>query len=52
MPVTNVADEVDWGYLPVGYLGVDERLGGDDFKAFVDAAHERGLAVDRRVIAG
>jgi maltooligosyltrehalose trehalohydrolase len=46
MPVTNVADEVDWGYLPVGYFGVDERLGGGDaFKAFVDAAHARGIAV-------
>jgi 1,4-alpha-glucan branching enzyme len=46
MPVTNVASEVDWGYLPVGYFGVDERFGGNDkFKAFVDAAHARGLAV-------
>ncbi len=46
MPVTNIADEVDWGYLPVGYFGVDERLGGDNaFKAFVDAAHERSIAV-------
>ncbi|HEY5989680.1 MAG TPA: alpha-amylase family glycosyl hydrolase [Streptosporangiaceae bacterium] len=46
MPVTNVASQVDWGYLPVGYFGVDERFGGgDSFKAFVDAAHARGLAV-------
>ncbi len=46
MPVSNVASEVDWGYLPVGYLGVDERFGGGDrFKALVDAAHARGLAV-------
>lgn len=46
MPVTNVASEVDWGYLPVGYFGVDERFGGNDrFKTFVDAAHTRGLAV-------
>ena len=46
MPVTNVASEVDWGYLPVGYFGVDERFGGNDkFKTFVDAAHERELAV-------
>jgi maltooligosyltrehalose trehalohydrolase len=46
MPVTNVASEVDWGYLPVGYFGVDERFGGNDkFRTFVDAAHARGLAV-------
>jgi 1,4-alpha-glucan branching enzyme len=46
MPVSNIASDVDWGYLPVGYLGVDERFGGSDrFKAFVDAAHTRGLAV-------
>ncbi len=46
MPVTNVALEVDWGYLPLGYFGVDERFGRrDDFQRFVDAAHQRGLAV-------
>jgi 1,4-alpha-glucan branching enzyme len=46
MPITNVASEVDWGYLPVGYFGVDERFGGNEtFKAFVDGAHSRGLAV-------
>ena len=46
MPVTNVALEVDWGYLPLGFFGVDERFGRrDDFQQFVDAAHQRGLAV-------
>ena len=46
MPVTNVALEVDWGYLPLGYFGVDERFGRrDDFQHFVDEAHQRGLAV-------
>jgi maltooligosyltrehalose trehalohydrolase len=46
MPVSNVALEVDWGYLPLGYFGVDERFGRrDDFQRFVDAAHQRGLAV-------
>ncbi|MEQ1529052.1 MAG: alpha-amylase family glycosyl hydrolase [Methylococcales bacterium] len=46
MPVSNVALEVDWGYLPLGYFGVDERFGRrDDFQQFVDAAHQRGLAV-------
>ena len=46
MPVSNVALEVDWGYLPLGYFGVDERFGRrGDFQHFVDAAHQRGLAV-------
>lgn len=46
MPVSNVSLEVDWGYLPLGYFGVDERFGRrDDFQRFVDAAHQRGLAV-------
>ena len=27
MPLSNVAVSVDWGYLPIGYFGVDERLG-------------------------
>lgn len=46
MPVSNVALEVDWGYLPVGYFGVDERYGQrSDFQRFVDEAHQRGLAV-------
>jgi maltooligosyltrehalose trehalohydrolase len=46
MPVSNVALEVDWGYLPLGYFGVDERFGRrDDFQRFVDEAHKRGLAV-------
>lgn len=46
MPVNNVSLEVDWGYLPLGYFGVDERFGRrDDFQRFIDAAHQRGLAV-------
>lgn len=46
MPVSNVANEIDWGFLPVGYFGVDERFGRRrDFQRFVDAAHERGIAV-------
>ena len=46
MPITNIAAEVDWGYLPVGYFGVDDRFGGNEaFKTFVDAAHARGIAV-------
>jgi len=46
MPVSNVSGTVDWGFLPIGYFGVDERFGKRrDFQAFVDAAHQRGIAV-------
>ncbi|HEX3181354.1 MAG TPA: hypothetical protein VHR44_08895 [Beijerinckiaceae bacterium] len=26
MPLSNVGISVDWGYLPIGYFGVDERF--------------------------
>jgi 1,4-alpha-glucan branching enzyme len=46
MPVSNVTQTIDWGFVPVAYFGVDERFGKRrDFKRFVDAAHQRGLAV-------
>ncbi|MGE3267633.1 MAG: alpha-amylase family glycosyl hydrolase [Chloroflexota bacterium] len=46
MPVSNVALETDWGFLPIGYFGVDERFGQRrDFQRFVDAAHQHGIAV-------
>jgi 1,4-alpha-glucan branching enzyme len=46
MPVSNIASEVDWGYLPVSYFGVDERFGGgNQFKHLVDDAHAHGIAV-------
>lgn len=46
MPVSNVSMQLDWGFLPIGYLGVDERFGNrKDFQRFVDAAHQRGIAV-------
>lgn len=46
MPVTNVQETVDWGYLPMGYWGVDERFGQRrSFQAFVDSAHQLGIAV-------
>jgi 1,4-alpha-glucan branching enzyme len=46
MPVSNVGIEVDWGFLPIGYFGVDERFGNrKDFQRFVDAAHQNGIAV-------
>lgn len=46
MPLSNVAATVNWGYDPIGYFGVDERFGKRlDFQYFVDAAHQRGIAV-------
>ncbi len=46
MPVSNVANVVDWGFLPIGYFGVDERFGKRyDMQRFIDAAHQRGLSV-------
>jgi len=46
MPVSNVSMNVDWGFLPIGYFGVDERFGNrSDFQRLVDAAHQRGIAV-------
>jgi len=46
MPITNVASRIDWGYAPLGYFGVDERLGKRrEFQAFVSEAHRRGIAV-------
>jgi maltooligosyltrehalose trehalohydrolase len=46
MPLSNVGLSVDWGYLPIGYFGVDERLGKrSDFQQVVDVAHQHGIAV-------
>jgi 1,4-alpha-glucan branching enzyme len=46
MPVSNVANTIDWGFLPVGYFGVDERFGRRcDMQRFVDEAHKLGIAV-------
>jgi 1,4-alpha-glucan branching enzyme len=46
MPVSNVANTVDWGFLPIGYFGVDERFGKrKELQRLIDAAHQRGIAV-------
>jgi 1,4-alpha-glucan branching enzyme len=46
MPVSNVSNIVDWGFLPIGYFGVDERFGKrKDMQRLIDEAHQRGLAV-------
>lgn len=53
MPVANVDRSVDWGFEPVGPFGVDERFGKRrDFQAFVQAAHEHGIAVMLDMIYG
>jgi 1,4-alpha-glucan branching enzyme len=45
MPLTNVREDVEWGYTPLGYFAPDERLGGvSSLKQLVDACHGRGLA--------
>lgn len=53
MPLSNAGASVDWGYLPIGYFGVDERFGKrSDFQALVEAAHQRGIAVIVDVVYG
>lgn len=53
MPVTDVDPEVDWGYLPNGYFGVDERLGdAAQLQGFIDEAHQHALAVVLDVVYG
>ncbi len=53
MPLSNVASSVDWGYLPIGYFGVDERFGRrSDFQALVDICHQHGIAVIVDVVYG
>ncbi|BAZ49218.1 hypothetical protein NIES4103_18290 [Nostoc sp. NIES-4103] len=46
MPLSNVALTVDWGFLPLGYFGVDERFGNrKDLQKLIDAAHQYNIAV-------
>jgi maltooligosyltrehalose trehalohydrolase len=46
MPVSNVTLTIDWGFSPIGHLGVDERFGQrQDLLKLIDAAHQEGLAV-------
>jgi maltooligosyltrehalose trehalohydrolase len=53
MPLSNVASSIDWGYLPIGYFGVDERFGKrSDFQALVDVCHQHGIAVVIDVVYG
>jgi len=53
MPLSNVGSSVDWGYLPIGYFGVDERFGKrSDFQGLVDICHQHGIAVIVDVVYG
>ena len=46
MPVAEFGGNVNWGYQPNFYFAPDKYYGpANDLKRFVDAAHERGIAV-------
>lgn len=46
MPTNEFAGDVSWGYNPAHPFSVESSYGGPDaLKAFVDAAHQRGIAV-------
>jgi 1,4-alpha-glucan branching enzyme len=46
MPVSNALATIDWGYLPTGYFGVDERFGNrKNLQELIDEAHQRGISV-------
>ncbi len=53
MPMSNVAETVEWGYLPMGYFGVDDRFGNRcDLQRLIHEAHKRGIAVIADVVYG
>jgi len=46
MPINEFEGADSWGYNPALYMALDKSYGTkNDFKAFVDACHERGIAV-------
>ena len=46
MPITNVKEDVEWGYTPLNFYSPDERLGGPvELKRVVNACHAKGIAV-------
>jgi 1,4-alpha-glucan branching enzyme len=46
MPIAEFAGDLSWGYNPAHPFAVESAYGGPEgFLAFVDAAHERGMAV-------
>lgn len=46
MPVNEFDGNLSWGYNPALHMALDKYYGSpNDFKAFVDACHQRGIAV-------
>lgn len=46
MPINEFEGNDSWGYNPALYMALDKAYGTkNDFKKFVDACHERGIAV-------
>jgi 1,4-alpha-glucan branching enzyme len=46
LPVTEHPFDLSWGYQTTGWFAPTSRFGDpDDFRAFIDAAHQAGLAV-------
>lgn len=46
MPVNEFDGNLSWGYNPALHMALDKYYGSpDDFKAFVDACHQKGIAV-------
>ncbi len=46
MPLTEFEGNQSWGYNPTLYFAMDKSYGkAEDMKAFVDACHQRGIAV-------
>ncbi len=53
MPVNHVATLVDWGYMPLGYFGIDDRFGNQkDMQKLIDSAHQLGIAVVLDMVYG
>ena len=46
MPIAEFEGNDSWGYAPNFYFALDKAYGTkDDYKAFIDACHQRGIAV-------
>lgn len=46
MPVNEFEGNISWGYNPSFHMALDKYYGTkNDFKAFIDACHDRGIAV-------
>ncbi len=53
MPMTEFPYDGSWGYQPIGLFAPTSRFGTpDEFKALVDAFHERGVGVILDFVAG